>query len=115
LLEGDTEGRIAAIVSFDPEDRRAASMEVSARFMRGDEVPTSCAVAIDGLRGLIQHDLAPLRAALSDDFVLDDHRRAGLGRIEGADLFARSFEALFEPDDLATARAHFEALCAARA
>jgi hypothetical protein len=44
----------------------------------------------------MEHDLEPLRAELPDDFLLDDHRRAGLGRVEGAGAFIASFAPLFE-------------------
>ena len=41
------------------------------------------------------HDLDRLRAALPDDFVLNDHRRTGLGQL-GKDDYVTSLAALFE-------------------
>jgi ketosteroid isomerase-like protein len=37
-----------------------------------------------------------MRAALPDDFVFDDHRRTGLGRLEGADAYLPAVAAVFE-------------------
>ena len=42
------------------------------------------------------HDLDRLRAALPDDFVFHDHRRTGLGKLEGADDYIASLAVLFE-------------------
>ena len=69
---------------------------MSDRYFRSEEArwfPAASAVAI---RALVDHDLERLRAVLPADFVLDDHRRTGLGRIEGAALFTQSMAALFE-------------------
>lgn len=96
LIEVDAEGRITAMVAFDADDRRAASLEMVLRFSRTGEVPAGFAGGPIALRGLIERDLEPLRASLADAFVLEDHRRTGLGRIEGADAFLRSFAAMVE-------------------
>jgi hypothetical protein len=41
-------------------------------------------------------DLAPVRAALCDDLVVEDHRRTGMGRIDGADEYLRAVAAIWE-------------------
>jgi hypothetical protein len=46
-------------------------------------------------RALLDHDVQRARAVLPDDFLLDDHRRTGLGRIEGADAYIAALTALF--------------------
>jgi hypothetical protein len=40
---------------------------------------------IEYSRAVNEHDLVRARTGLCDDFVLDDHRRTGMGHIEGAD------------------------------
>jgi len=105
ITEVDAEGRIVAVVSFDPDDRRAASTELVDRYARSDTSRRPPAALFELARAVIDHDLARCRAALPDDFVLDDHRRTGPGRIEGADdvvawlasLFEQSPDAILEP------------------
>jgi hypothetical protein len=95
VIEVDSEGRIAACVHFDPHDRRAASLELLERSAR--LAPPWVPQAVFELaRGTADRDLARCRAALPDDFVFDDHRRTGLGRLEGADAYVASLAALFE-------------------
>ena len=71
LWEVDAEGRIVAAISFDPDDRRAAAAEMLARDPHPDAIK----------RAMSDHDLDRLRAELPDDFVLNDHRRTGLGQL----------------------------------
>jgi len=52
--------------------------------------------AIEVVRALNDHDLARIRSALPADFLLCDHRRTGLGRIESADTWIASVAALYE-------------------
>ncbi|MGH7820689.1 MAG: hypothetical protein ACREQ9_13040, partial [Candidatus Binatia bacterium] len=96
VTEVDEAGRALAIIQFDPEDRRAASVEMVERFARGDEAKWTPAAYFEILRAGMAHDLERLRGVLPDDFFLDDHRRTGAGRIEGADSFVRWIAALFE-------------------
>ncbi|HJQ82991.1 MAG TPA: nuclear transport factor 2 family protein [Candidatus Binatia bacterium] len=95
LTEVDADGRIVAVVSFDPDDRRAASEEMFTRF--GQTPAGRWARALSELRrGVMEHDLARVRAALPDDFVYDDHRRArGPGRV-GPDEYVAWLTPLFE-------------------
>ena len=95
LLEIDAEGRLVADIGFDPDDRRAASVEMTERFLRqvSHVLPPA---GIAAIRVFVDHDLARLRAVLPDDFTLDDRRRTGVGRIEGADAWVESLAAIFE-------------------
>jgi hypothetical protein len=47
------------------------------------------------VRALLDHDTRRCRSVLPDDFVFDDHRRTGLGRLEGADAYVAALSALF--------------------
>jgi len=95
VTEIDADGRLAAIVTFDPDDRAAAEAELSARYLRSGAHVMPPAVVAFG-RALAAHDLAGVRAALHAEFVLDDHRPLGLGRIEGAEAYVASLAALIE-------------------
>jgi len=93
LSEVDGEGRFVSSATFDPEDRDAAFFELGRRYLgihRPSALPRHEALRRAG------RDLARLRAALPDGFVFHDHRRTGLGRIEGADAYVASVAALRE-------------------
>jgi hypothetical protein len=96
IHEVDAEGRTIAVIAFDPDDRRAASAELRERYARSDEVQWIPAALFEFARAVNDHDLARLRAALPDDFVFDDHRRTGLGRLESAEDYLAAAVALFE-------------------
>src|SRR5207244_9041730 len=96
LTEVDAEGRVVAVIVFDPDDRRAASLELLDRHARSDAARWAPAAFFAFRRALIEHDLARVRAALPDDFVFHDHRRTGPGRIDGADGYIRWVATLFE-------------------
>jgi ketosteroid isomerase-like protein len=95
VIEVDGDGRFVAAIWFDPEDRRAASMEMGERFRRGEgqRIP---AAARDAMDALLRHDFERLRAALPDDFVFHDQRRTGLGRLVGAAAFVDSLAPVAE-------------------
>ena len=96
LTEVDAEGRFVAVIVFDPDDRRAASLELLERYARSDEARWWPASVIEFWRAMHDHDLARIRAALPGDFVFHDHRRMiGLGRLAGADDYVASAAALF--------------------
>jgi class 3 adenylate cyclase len=100
--EVDVEGRIVAAMAFDPDDRRAASAELFERYARSDAGRWLPPHAIEFRRALFDRDLERIRAALPDDFVFDDHRRTGLGRLEGADRYVAGLAAQYElaPDTI---------------
>jgi class 3 adenylate cyclase/ketosteroid isomerase-like protein len=93
LTEVDTEGRIIAVVSFDPDDRRAANLELVDRLARGSGRDVSA--LLEWRRGMLSGDLERIRAALPDDFVYHDHRRSGPGRLETLDAYVAWVGSLF--------------------
>ncbi len=95
VAEIDAEGRIVAFLIFDPDDRAAAHADLLERWLRlgADGVsPTT----IEFLRAWNAHDLGRMRALLPGDYVFHDHRRTGIGRIEGAEPYIASLAALWE-------------------
>jgi hypothetical protein len=95
LAEIDADGRLESIVLFDPDDRGAAEIELEKRYLRltRPEVLEAIEARRDAARS---GDLARLRALMPDDFFFRDHRRTGLGSIEGAAAYVESLEALLE-------------------
>jgi ketosteroid isomerase-like protein len=95
VVEVDCDDRLVANIVFDPDDRRAASLEMSKRFRRGEgqRIP---AAAREAMQALLEHDFGRLRIVLPDDFVSHDHRRNGLGRLEGGPAFVASMAPLAE-------------------
>jgi ketosteroid isomerase-like protein len=102
LTEVDAEGRVVASITFDPDDRRAASAEMYERFVRSDAAGGMPAAGIEFMSTLHDHDLDRVRAQLPDDFFFHDHRRTGAGRLGSADEYLAFVAALFEqsPDVL---------------
>jgi hypothetical protein len=96
LHEVDAEGRFVATLVFDADDRRAASLQMTERYLCGEGTRQAPPASAELIRALNAHDLVRLRAALPDDFYLDDHRRTGLGRLAGADAYVASVRALLE-------------------
>ena len=95
LNEVDADGRLQAVIRFDPDDRRAASTELLDRFARGSEAPWARVVSA-AIRAINDHDLDRLRPTLHDDFTFHDHRRTGVGRLDGPDAYIVSLRPLFE-------------------
>jgi hypothetical protein len=85
LIEVDERGRIAFGAALDVDDWRAAQREALARVIAGDPVAAaSVGPILELIEGVNDRDLARVRAVVADDFVMEDHRRTGVGRIEGA-------------------------------
>jgi hypothetical protein len=100
VLEVDAEGRFVAIVIFDPDARRAAGAELHDRHARSDtRIP---AAAFEFARAVHDRDLVRMRTLLPSDFLFHDHRRAGAGRLEGAEGYIAYLRALFELSSDAT-------------
>jgi hypothetical protein len=93
LSEVDDEGRFVSSATFDPDDRATAFRELGHRYV-GTTRPSDIA-RFESLRDA-GGDLVRLRAALPDDFFFHDHRRTGLGRLDGADAYVASVAALRE-------------------
>ena len=106
LTEVDDEGRFASSATFDAGDRADAFRELAGRHLaltRPSAIPQLEARRDAG------RDLTRLRAVLPDDFFFHDHRRTGLGRIDGANAYLRSVAALHElaPDAIVGQTLHF--------
>jgi ketosteroid isomerase-like protein len=96
IWEADTAGRLVAIIVFDPDDRRAAGLEMFERYARSDAAGILPAVAVVARRAFNDHDLDRFRATLHGDFVFHDHRRTGVGTLERTDDYIASIRPLFE-------------------
>src|SRR6185295_10636689 len=92
LAEVDADGRIVSIILFDPDERVAAEAELFERYAAGggDGLPRG---ALEYFRGVNGRDLALARSGVCDDFVLEDHRRTGMGHLEGGDAYIASVAA----------------------
>jgi ketosteroid isomerase-like protein len=90
VSEVDAAGRLVATIFFDPDDRRAAALEMLERYGR-----SFSAAYLEGLRAVNAHDVDRMATILSDDFVMIDHRWTGLGRLNAKEYLA-SLAALFE-------------------
>ncbi len=95
LSELDSAGKLRALIIFDSDDRAAAAAELFERYVASgaEGMPAG---AIEFCRGLNARDVVVARRGLCDDFVLDDHRRTGLGLVEGADAYIASVAAMQE-------------------
>jgi len=97
VTEVDESGRLTAGVAFDVDDWRAATREAYARWFASDAVAAaSVGPVLELIEAFNDRDRTRLRAALADEFVLDDHRPARLGLIEGADVWAESWAGLLD-------------------
>jgi len=88
LTEVDGEGRIVALICFDQDDRRAAALEMLERTACNGAERGVPDVLFDGLRAVNAHEVERFRRVLADDFVLLDHRRTGLGQLNGEEYIA---------------------------
>lgn len=85
------------MILFDLEDRPAAHVEALDRFVAG-EAAASGGVApfADFIRAFQQHDWEAAHRTLAPDFVFDDHRTLGLGRLD-RDRWIASLQAQAAP------------------
>jgi class 3 adenylate cyclase/tetratricopeptide (TPR) repeat protein len=105
LIEVDETGRIVALLVYDLHDRAAAGIELTERFARCEAGRWLTPADIEYRRAQDAHDVDRLRAVVPDDFVFHDHRRTGVGRLEGREglvawlgsLFEQSADAMIEP------------------
>jgi ketosteroid isomerase-like protein len=97
LLEIDASGLITATVLFDVDDARAAKREAWARWGAIDPVAAPWLELLTELsEAWNAHDRARVRACFADDVRIEDHRHAGLGRIQGADAYVDSNVVLWD-------------------
>ncbi len=97
VVEIDETGSFTAMIFFDLDDARAAQREAWARWAAIDPAAAPW-VAIIGtaIDGFDAQDGKRLRTLFANDVVVDDHRRTGFGRIEGADAYLPSLEVLWD-------------------
>ena len=95
LDEVNPQGRFVWTTLFDPDDRAAASRELFERYAANgaDGAPRA---TVDIVRAWNDHDVERLRTLLPADFYLDDRRRTGVGRLDGAAAYLGSLKALWD-------------------
>jgi class 3 adenylate cyclase/ketosteroid isomerase-like protein len=95
VLEIDESGLFQAFVLFDPDNRVGADVEMQERYVASgaEGWPTP---ALDLLRGWNEHDLDRVRNAVHDDLILEDHRLAGIGRLENRESYVAAVAAMHE-------------------
>jgi hypothetical protein len=84
------------VICFDPDDRRAASLEMFDRYARSEAGRRMPRNVQEYRRALLEGDLERLRAVLPGTFMFHDHRRTGGGRFERVDDYIGWLAALFE-------------------
>jgi len=96
LTEVDEHGRITGAISFDPDDWGAATREACDRWLASDAAAAPVVRPVsEFFVAFSEHDRVRVRAVLADDLVVDDRRRAGLGRVDGADAYVESIAVLW--------------------
>jgi hypothetical protein len=89
----DAAGKLATVILFDLDDRKLAFVEGLERFAAGEAAETgSVAPYAAFVRAFAAHDWEAARRTLAPDFVFDDRRTLGLGRL-GRDGWIASLEA----------------------
>ena len=97
VFEVDDVGQLTAMILFDTDDARAAQREAWTRWAAIDPVAAPWVELLTEITDAWNsHDRPRLRACYPDDFVVEDHRHAGLGRIEGAEAYLDSNVVLWE-------------------
>ncbi|WP_077088814.1 BTAD domain-containing putative transcriptional regulator [Mycobacterium rhizamassiliense] len=89
VAEIDSDGRIIALITFDPGDIDAAFAELDARHLAGEAAPYArmWQLAIDTLAEVNRHEVGPILRSLA----YQDHRRVPFA----AEGFGRAVEALW--------------------
>jgi ketosteroid isomerase-like protein len=96
LNEVDDQGRIAASITFDLDDRRAAFREAHERWLAIDPAAAAAKPGLELEEANNDRDRARMRAVLADDVVVHDRRLVGTGVSEGADAVLETIKALWE-------------------
>ncbi|MFN2428048.1 MAG: nuclear transport factor 2 family protein, partial [Candidatus Binatia bacterium] len=97
VTEVDEDGRLVRSVDFGPEQRRDAQREALNRWIAIDpDAPIRAATLPDICEAFDRHDADGSLALFGSEFTLDDHRLAGLGRIDNADAYAESLKVLWD-------------------
>ncbi len=97
VVEVASDGRLRAVVRFDPDDRRAAFEEAAERFVAGEAAGVASQALIAAYnRAFARSDVGALRACLADDFVVDDRRSPNVLGTLDRDEWLASVAALAE-------------------
>jgi ketosteroid isomerase-like protein len=97
VVECDENGLLTAFVLFDLDDARAAQREAWARWAAIEPDVAAVVTPVgDILDAFNEKSAVKWRAAFADELVVEDHRLAGMGRIEGADAYTESVVALWK-------------------
>ncbi len=93
VIECDQAGLSSAFVLFDLDGSRAAQREAWSRWAAVEPETEETLLVVAGLADRFNdHDEVGVRALCADDLVYHDHRRTGVGRIDGADTAIASIE-----------------------
>jgi ketosteroid isomerase-like protein len=108
LVEVAADGRLRGLVRFDPDELRAAFLELAERHARSEEGRALPEPFHELRLALLDWDLERARAAFPPDFAVDDHRRNRLWQIEGRDAWVAWLATLLEqsPDAIMAARCY---------
>ncbi len=112
VFEIDEAGLFTAMILFEVDDARAAQREAWTRWAAIEpDVAPNVALLARTVDAFNAHDLGAYLATVADDVLVVDHRRTGMGRLEGADAYAASTEALWSlaPGTTAEAGWHWPA------
>jgi hypothetical protein len=82
LFVVDAGGKLEAVILFDLEDRKLALVEALDRFAASEATTGGVAPLAALMRAFAAYDWDAVRRTLAPDFVLDDRRTLGLGRID---------------------------------
>jgi len=95
--EVDEAGLLTAIILFDCDDAHAAQREAWTRWAAIDPVAAPWVKLLTELGDAWNaQDRERVRATLADDVVVEDYRRTGIGRIDGADAYVESMVVLWD-------------------
>ncbi len=109
LCECDDRGLLTAIVLIDLDDWEMGLRDARHRWSRIEPEMARLLEVVSEAHDLFnRHERYPW---IAPDFVLEDHRHAGVGRIEGADAYTKSLEALWKlaPDQRLETGRHWPA------
>jgi class 3 adenylate cyclase/ketosteroid isomerase-like protein/tetratricopeptide (TPR) repeat protein len=97
VTECDQDSLVTAFVLFDTDDSRRMQDDALSRWtqLKPDVVTEVTAPAWQVVDAFNEKDSAKWRATFADDLVVEDHRRTGMGRLDGVDAYTRSVEALW--------------------
>ena len=79
---------------FDGESRLTATREIYERYARSADARHLPPALFEAGRAVMDHEFDRLRDTMSADFYLEDHRRTGMGRMDGVEAYIESLRAM---------------------